>query len=849
MLPSLPRHLHFTKPVSYEFIPSARSPSPNVAIPASTEDRASEPPNAGDDAIADIAVTDAVGTDAVPLEDAPMVDQPDTNAAQESSGALAASLAEHADDDNRSSSLSELGDGPETNEGSDLEAHDASGKSADNDSEAETERLENSPQKIQRHTNVVLNAGKQTSNARLSVSSKEGNFPTNGVEGGSKSIPPNEEVNLSTPETGRNTAELDLPSTAPSLGGSAAESILAPLLPEVAGKKRKRTASGSRTVSDDEDGPSDEPVKKRVGSVLEERNGNGVTEHEDERYGDKDVDMNTPEVASEVASEADNDKGEEVADMAKNRLHSEERLSSVALTKDKKGRRKTKRFQDDHSVKESLENEANGIGDSPAEMDKGNEGDDIAEREADEEAAAKSDDEMVKKMAAMDALSAIEKQFASFRDRLFDERLAQLSNELAMLTQPDSTNPEFLAMLQCLDARRDEKIAQEQTLLSYKIRSLEVRCIAERSQLHSQYFQSVRAIREKKLEEVGEQWYQIQRDRRGLEGTVPDFSYKFPARRSQQITQQTAYNLEVSVLSGVAKYVGFPAAPPIEGARPSEMDEDFQKMAIKPRTRTASQQGPTRAAFSSAMPKPKPAAEEQFLEQTPWANPQHPAHQQHLSHIQRQMTQQPRTGSPFTGPFTTPAGQRRVVDFSAPNGSASTIGAASATMSSQAGTPTDPEYGHMQGQTHGRNNTEHLSPLHRLTSNPQTTAKPSATLAGAKETPSSSEPHPEGPFHNPSGLPSDSPAAQRQYQPSAASGVDQASSNSYNNSSFVPRTGAFGTPVGGPTVSLTSGDHAKIKDEDSPEKRMASPSVAQSSPLKSNGLPAGIGVGGPSNAR
>lgn len=44
--------------------------------------------------------------------------------------------------------------------------------------------------------------------------------------------------------------------------------------------------------------------------------------------------------------------------------------------------------------------------------------------------------------------------------------------------------------------------------------------------------------------------------------------------------QQSAYNREVSVLSGVAKHVGFPAAPEMEGARPSEVDSDMQAMGL-----------------------------------------------------------------------------------------------------------------------------------------------------------------------------------------------------------------------------------------------------------------------------
>lgn len=80
------------------------------------------------------------------------------------------------------------------------------------------------------------------------------------------------------------------------------------------------------------------------------------------------------------------------------------------------------------------------------------------------------------------------------------------------------------------------------------------------------------------------------------------------------------------------------------------------------------------------------AAEEAFLEQTPWANPQHPIHQQQAQHQYPQQQQPPqqqpqpqhrpqnRAFEPSqASSFATPATQKRVVDVNAPNGSASTI--------------------------------------------------------------------------------------------------------------------------------------------------------------------------------
>ena len=149
-----------------------------------------------------------------------------------------------------------------------------------------------------------------------------------------------------------------------------------------------------------------------------------------------------------------------------------------------------------------------------------------------------------------------------------------------MLAQPNPTHHEYLAMMECIDHRRDEATLHEQTLLRYKLGALERKSVGERAQHHSQYMQTAREIRDKTLEQVNKEWYQIQRERRSWDGDSIDYTYKFATRRSHQITRQAAYNSEVSVLSGVAKYVGFPAAPEIRGAGSTEIDEDLRIMGV-----------------------------------------------------------------------------------------------------------------------------------------------------------------------------------------------------------------------------------------------------------------------------
>lgn len=164
--------------------------------------------------------------------------------------------------------------------------------------------------------------------------------------------------------------------------------------------------------------------------------------------------------------------------------------------------------------------------------------------------------------------------------RIYEERIAQCNQELAVLEQHLPTHPELLAMKEVIDQRRDQKVEYENNLMKFKLMTLQRESIANKAQAHSQYMQTVREVRDSYLESLNKKYYQVQRERRSCEGDVPDYMYAFVSKRSQQITLQTAYNREVSILAGVAKYVGFPAAPEITSARSKEIDDDFRSMGV-----------------------------------------------------------------------------------------------------------------------------------------------------------------------------------------------------------------------------------------------------------------------------
>lgn len=141
-------------------------------------------------------------------------------------------------------------------------------------------------------------------------------------------------------------------------------------------------------------------------------------------------------------------------------------------------------------------------------------------------------------------------------------------------------HPGLLARRVGIDARRDEKIKHEETLRQYKIEQEGVKLVAGRQQIGSQYFQSVRHLRDQRLEECNKHFHAVQRDRRRWGADERNHLRMFNPDRRQQIKDQTKYNKEVSILAGVAKYHGMPAAPGLNQPKKDLADDDFKTMGV-----------------------------------------------------------------------------------------------------------------------------------------------------------------------------------------------------------------------------------------------------------------------------
>ncbi|KAK5657132.1 hypothetical protein OQA88_3660 [Cercophora sp. LCS_1] len=396
-------------------------------------------------------------------------------------------------------------------------------------------------------------------------------------------------------------------------------------------RKRKRSSLAEQSESE-------QPLRKRTGSIGAPE---GEFSADDAAVADDEGGLSTnPQSGTHTGEEDNNDDAEVPAPEEKAPTASEDETMEPGRgkkTKRNAPKKKPIKSPDAQATEETHEDPPDDVDGPVVEAPTPQLEDEHAEDADEAEAAHKNEEELEKKKAAWDELAAIEKQFSNFRERLYQERLDQLNREEAMLTCENPTHPEYLAMLQCVEDRRQERIRLSNVELQLRLSVQRRRAVAERAQIMSQFYQAVRESREKVLEELGQEWYEIQHERRRYAHTIPDYSIRLPTSKPLQIRQAVAYNKEVSILSGFAKHVGFPAAPVIQGATDEQLESDLEAIvqAREPRRSSVSQQQAFHSDFAgSPYGGILGPAGKQFIEQTPWANPNHPSHQ-----IERQNSQ------------------------------------------------------------------------------------------------------------------------------------------------------------------------------------------------------------------
>lgn len=300
------------------------------------------------------------------------------------------SLEDLSDVEDGSSSLSEIED-----KDVDVE-EDAEASDAENSSEAETERLEQSPNKFRPQQDVLLTAHSQTyerSKLNKQVTEEEDEQDEQDDEDDEESLSDDDEISVNeTPQSPKSPEELEPQAltTATSLQDSSGEGKKTLSIMDPDTKKRKRSIMGGAVFDED----LEEPLRKRTGSVLTPVDDYAI---EDEINHEEEVDVSNPisgDVSGDEAEPAHTEEvgGEDVEDaVAVDEIAPE--LPNILLSPKKRGRKKKKGVE--NGIENHEETEIAHAGDAVlnGDLEVRNGDEDQADNEGDDEAAALKNEE------------------------------------------------------------------------------------------------------------------------------------------------------------------------------------------------------------------------------------------------------------------------------------------------------------------------------------------------------------------------------------------------------------------------------------------------------------------------
>lgn len=218
--------------------------------------------------------------------------------------------------------------------------------------------------------------------------------------------------------------------------------------------------------------------------------------------------------------------------------------------------------------------------DGPADVADEEDEEEVEEEEPEEEGQDDTEREERNRhrLAAMDSLRQIEIDFARLRVKLYEERMMQIEREIRLAELCE--HPLLVEKAKQNADRHSGRLYRAQVIRESRKFEAEVQFKARKYMAHSQFAQDRQKLRAALLSKTSAEWFQIHREKRILDITVPEYGYVLPERKSQQNKHRRERDAEVAMLAGLKKFIGFPAAPAVSVATSKEAEADLAEMGM-----------------------------------------------------------------------------------------------------------------------------------------------------------------------------------------------------------------------------------------------------------------------------
>ncbi|KAG0196761.1 Transcriptional regulatory protein [Mortierella sp. GBA30] len=225
---------------------------------------------------------------------------------------------------------------------------------------------------------------------------------------------------------------------------------------------------------------------------------------------------------------------------------------------------------DKESVSEAAEDEEEEEEEEEEEKAVGEEAEGEGEGEGDE-----GEDEETKQMhkEALNALTSIEVEFANLRDKMYEERMAELDREVEMIN--DGTHPELSSLMQEIEQKREHRLRVAEMGKKYKTDIAQSQYVVQEYQAHCSFQSARRNARAGMVRTLGKKQQQLI-----LELTLSSDTRQrnVIADKSSLVRARKLKRAEVNELKAVSERMGFPVSTKPSSATSAELDEDFVAM-------------------------------------------------------------------------------------------------------------------------------------------------------------------------------------------------------------------------------------------------------------------------------
>ncbi|KAG0338607.1 hypothetical protein BG000_003702 [Podila horticola] len=200
------------------------------------------------------------------------------------------------------------------------------------------------------------------------------------------------------------------------------------------------------------------------------------------------------------------------------------------------------------------------------------------EREEEEGDGGDEDDDLETKQIhkeALEALTSIEVEFASLRDKMYEERMLELDKEVEMIN--NGTHPELSSLMQEIAQKREQRLQVADAGKRYKSDIAQSQFEVAEYLAHCTFQSARRNARGDMARELGSKQRKMILE---LTSSADTQKRKFLAEKSALIRARKQRRMEVAELKSISERRAFPTSSKLAMVSSIELEDDFSAMGL-----------------------------------------------------------------------------------------------------------------------------------------------------------------------------------------------------------------------------------------------------------------------------